>query len=98
MACLYVLLARHRYILADLPTTKVGIMAKGTLDFRKLSIAERLQLVADIWDSIAEETGALPLTDAQKTELDRRIEQHERDPDSAIPWEQVREELHKRSG
>ncbi len=64
----------------------------------KLSIAERLQLVEDIWDSIADETEALPLTDAQKAELDRRLEQYRRDPDSAIHWEQVREELSKPGG
>jgi putative addiction module component (TIGR02574 family) len=73
-------------------------MAKRAIDYEKLSIAERLQLVEDIWDSIADETEALPLTDAQKAELDRRLEQYRRDPDSAIPWEQVREELNKPGG
>jgi putative addiction module component (TIGR02574 family) len=78
--------------------TKILGMAKRAIDYEKLSIAERLQLVEDIWDSIADETEALPLTDAQKAELDRRLEQHRRDPDSAIPWEQVREELSKPGG
>ena len=73
-------------------------MAKRAIDYKKLSIAERLQLVQDIWDSIADDTEALPLTDAQKAELDRRLEQHRSDPDSAIPWEQVWEELDKRGG
>lgn len=73
-------------------------MAKPETDFRKLSIAERLQLVEDIWDSIAQDTEALPLTDAQKAELDRRLDQYRQDPDSAVSWEQVREELRKRGG
>jgi len=77
---------------------KISDMAKRAIDYEKLSIAERLQLVEDIWDSIADETESLPLTDAQKAELDRRLEQYRRDPDSAIPWEQVREDLRKPGG
>jgi putative addiction module component (TIGR02574 family) len=73
-------------------------MSKRAIGYEKLSIAERLQLVEDIWDSIAEETESLPLTDAQKAELDRRLEQYRRDPDSAIPWEQVRQDLRKPGG
>ena len=41
---------------------------------RDLSVEERIRLVEDIWDSIAEDRGALPLTDAQREELDRRLE------------------------
>ncbi len=73
-------------------------MGEAATDFRDLSIPERIQLVEDIWDSIAAETEALPLTAEQQAELDRRLEEHRRDPDSAIPWEQVREELYKRDG
>lgn len=42
-------------------------------DIRKLSVAERIQLVEDIWDSIAADADAVPLTDDQRSELDRRI-------------------------
>jgi putative addiction module component (TIGR02574 family) len=41
-------------------------------ELRKLSVAERIQLVEDLWDSIAADSD-LPLTDAQKAELDRRL-------------------------
>lgn len=64
----------------------------------KLSVAERIQLVEDLWDSIAADPEALPLTDAQRAELDRRVAEHEADPGSAIPWEQVRERLYKKYG
>jgi putative addiction module component (TIGR02574 family) len=43
-------------------------------DLYTLPIVERIQLVEDLWDSIASDQGALPLTDAQKTELDRRLD------------------------
>lgn len=64
----------------------------------KLSVAERIQLVEDLWDSIAADPDAFPLTEAQKAELDRRLAEHEADPDSAIPWEEVRERLYKKYG
>lgn len=64
----------------------------------KLSVAERIQLVEDLWDSIAADPDGVPLTEAQKAELDRRLNEHEMDPDSAIPWEAVRERLYKKYG
>jgi len=41
---------------------------------KKLSIPERILLVEEIWDTIAEENQAFELTDAQKRELDRRLD------------------------
>jgi putative addiction module component (TIGR02574 family) len=74
-------------------------MGQRAFDYRRLSIAERLQLVEDIWDSIAEESpDAVPLTEAQRAELDRREAEHQRDPAAAVPWEQVRAELFRRGG
>ena len=64
----------------------------------KLSVAERIQLVEDLWDSIAADPEGLPLTEAQKAELDRRLEEHRADPHSAVPWEVVRERLYKKYG
>ena len=48
-------------------------------DLRTLSIGERMQLVEDIWDSIAADQDASPLTDEQRVELDRRLDAYERD-------------------
>ena len=48
-------------------------------DLRTLSIGERMQLVEDIWDSIAADQAALPLTDEQRIELDRRLDACEAD-------------------
>ena len=39
-------------------------------DVMTLSVPERIQLVADIWDSIAEAPEAVPLTDAQKATIE----------------------------
>jgi len=77
-------------------------MGDPAFDYRHLSLAERLQLVEDIWDSIADEVrrdpAALPLTDEQREELRRRRAAYERDPAAAVPWEQVRARLFERGG
>lgn len=65
-------------------------------DLLHLSVAERIQLVEDLWDSIATEPEAMELTQAQKEELDRRMAEHKSDPGSAIPWEDVRARLRQR--
>ena len=39
-----------------------------------LPVDERIQLVEDLWDSIAADQNALPLTSEQKVELDRRLD------------------------
>jgi putative addiction module component (TIGR02574 family) len=63
-------------------------------EIAKLSLAERIELVEDLWDSIASEAAdSLTLTDAQKAELRRRMQAHRDDPNSALPWESVRAEL-----
>ena len=63
-------------------------------NYADLSVAECIQLVEDIWDSIAVESSeAIALTDAQRVELRRRAEAHDANRESAIPWEQVRAEL-----
>jgi putative addiction module component (TIGR02574 family) len=72
-------------------------MAQSIDDFRKLTIPERIQLVEDIWDSIATESpDSLELSPSQRLEIRRRLRAHQADPSSSIPWEQVRAELIKR--
>ena len=53
-------------------------------------------MVEDIWDSIAAESAALPLTDAQRAELDRRLAEHETNPHDVVPWEEVRDSITER--
>ena len=54
-----------------------------------LPVAERVRLVEAIWDSIAAVPEALPLTQWQKDELDRRLAEFEADPDSGATLEEV---------
>lgn len=62
-------------------------------ELEKLSASERLQLVQDLWDSIAAEPDSVPVTDAQKEELDRRLDAHQTEGDESISWSQIRERL-----
>jgi len=62
---------------------------------RDLSPTERMRLIELLWESFVEDPSALPVTDEQRVELRRRLEEHERDPNSAKPWSQVRSELER---
>jgi putative addiction module component (TIGR02574 family) len=66
------------------------------IDLSTLSLSERIQLAEDLWDSIAAETGEMPLTDAQIAEIERRLADIERHPQAGDSWEVVRVRLEKR--
>ncbi len=59
----------------------------------QLSVAERIQLAEDLWDSILDQQNELPLTDAQQQELDRRLKRYEQDPLSGSSWAEVKQRL-----
>ena len=59
-------------------------------DVLELPVEERLELVGEIWDSIAQVPGAIELTEAQRAELDRRLEAYRRDPKAGSPWAEVK--------
>jgi putative addiction module component (TIGR02574 family) len=62
-------------------------------DFRSLPIAERLELVEQIWDSIVEDEARLELSEGQKADLDRRLAEHAAAPDCGSPWPEVKARL-----
>ena len=57
-----------------------------TLD---LSVPERIQLVEDIWDTIAAETNVVELTEEEKKIIDERLEAYHKNPNLGSPWEEV---------
>ncbi len=64
-------------------------MARPSVDISKLTPAEWLQLVEDLWESLCETPDVVPLTDAQRAELDRRLDDLEHGGPTGIPWEEV---------
>lgn len=62
-------------------------------EIKKLSVAERILMVQEIWDSIAAEQESLAVTEAQKAELDRRIASYNVSPDEGRSWEEIKHRL-----
>ena len=70
-------------------------MSTELSEILQLSIAERIQLAEDIWDSVAAFPEAIPLTDAQKEELDRRFQAYTQNPSEGISWDELKDKLLK---
>jgi putative addiction module component (TIGR02574 family) len=66
-------------------------MGKVSLtDVLQLSVAERIQLAEDIWDSLAEIPRPVVLTDLQREELDRRLDDYHQHPQDGISWDSLK--------
>ena len=61
----------------------------SAIDALDLSIPERIQLVEDIWDTIAVQADTLELTDEEKKIIDERLEAYHRNPKLGSPWNEV---------
>jgi putative addiction module component (TIGR02574 family) len=72
-------------------------MSKPALNINELSPEERLCLIEELWDSLNEPPGSVPLTNAQREELDRRLDDLERSGPEGIPWDQVLQQIRSRS-
>jgi putative addiction module component (TIGR02574 family) len=59
----------------------------------ELPTHERLQLIEAIWDSLIEVPEAIPVSDAVREELDRRLAAYYENPSSARPWREIKDEL-----
>lgn len=70
-------------------------MSTQISEILQLSIAERIQLAEDIWDSIAAFPEAVPLTSEQKQELDRRLQAYAQNPDEGVSWDELKETMRK---
>ena len=68
-------------------------MSKPTLNIDRLSTAERLRLIEELWDSLSESPDALPRSDAQRQELDSRLDDLERSGATGIPWDEVLQQV-----
>jgi len=71
-------------------------MKNPTFDFSALSVSERIQLAEDLWDSVSVEGHEVPLTAAETAELERRLDDLDRNPDAGVPWGVVRARLEER--
>jgi putative addiction module component (TIGR02574 family) len=65
-----------------------------SIAYRELSVAERILLVQEIWDSIVPEESSLGVTPAQREELDRRWADYLANPNQGDTWENVKSRIH----
>lgn len=71
-------------------------MSKPALNIDDLNPEERLRMIEELWDSLSEQPGSVPLTDEQRQELDRRLDELEGSGPKGIPWEEVLEQIRNR--
>jgi len=64
-------------------------MPTPQIDIGRLSVDERIRLVEELWDSLAETPQSIPLTSSQRAELDRRLDRIEGDGATGIPWDDM---------
>jgi putative addiction module component (TIGR02574 family) len=61
----------------------------GAIDIASLSLEERLRLLDELWESLSRTPEAILLTRAQREELDRRLDELDREGPVGIPWDKV---------
>jgi putative addiction module component (TIGR02574 family) len=72
-------------------------MSKRGVDIAALTPEERLSLLEKLWDSLAATPEAVPMTDAQRAELDRRLDELEVEGPVGIPWDEVLSRVRRRA-
>lgn len=73
-------------------------ISSKSLGIDRLRVAERLRLVEEIWDGIAESVEAMDIPPSHKEELDRRLEAMRQDPRAGSTWEEVKARLRGNPG
>jgi putative addiction module component (TIGR02574 family) len=71
-------------------------MGRPNIDISDLTMDERLALIEELWDSVAASPGELTFTDEQRTELDRRLDEMDRDDTLGVPWDAAINEIRDR--
>lgn len=66
------------------------------IDIATLSPEERLELLEQLWDSLSTRPDAVPMTKPQREELDRRLDELDREGPGGIPWEEVQRRIKNR--
>ncbi len=58
-----------------------------------LSVAERIELAEELWDSVAEEAQAQALAPHELAEIRLRLREHQANPGDVVPWDEVKSRL-----
>jgi putative addiction module component (TIGR02574 family) len=72
-------------------------MGKAAVDISTLSRDEQLELLDQLWQSLGRDPEVLPLTQAHRNELDRRLDDLEEEGPVGIAWDDLVEQIRARS-
>ena len=67
-------------------------------DILALPVSERIQLVADIWDTISEAPDQPEFSPALRAMLRKRLADHKANPDDAVSWDEAMESIRRNLG
>ena len=71
-------------------------MSRQFLNIEDMSTEEQLRLLEELWNSLSQRPGAIPLTPEQREEFDRRLDDLDRQGPVGIPWEEVLRQIRSR--
>lgn len=69
----------------------------SAIDIARLSPDERLELIEELWESLSDTPENVPVTGLQRAELDRRLDELDRDGPVGIPWDEVYSRIRSRA-
>jgi len=71
--------------------------ANALAEIAQLSVAERIQLAEDIWETLVAVPDAIPLPDTQRAELDRRLQAYQDNPQTGASWQDVQQRVREQA-
>ncbi|MBU1666531.1 MAG: addiction module protein [Gammaproteobacteria bacterium] len=60
---------------------------------KRLSFAEKLQLVKDLWDDIAQDAASQAISPELERELEQALEEYRLNPNEGESWDAVKTEI-----
>jgi putative addiction module component (TIGR02574 family) len=70
-------------------------MPAPSIDFEKYTPEERLEMLERLWDSLSKTPDAVPVTDEQRAELDRRLDDLDANPDDGMSLDELARSIRK---
>jgi putative addiction module component (TIGR02574 family) len=68
----------------------MGIQVEEILE---LSVTEKFHLIGEIWDSIAQKPESVDISDAERAQLDNRLQEYQENPTEGIEWTELKKKL-----
>ena len=65
-------------------------------DVLQLDAEQRLLFIEKVWESLRSNPSLVPMTDAQRQDLRRRLDEYQQDPSGNVSWEEVKRQVRAR--